>query len=353
MASIRRRQNGFMVDARRDGERLRRVVGTREEAAEVLRGWGVDVPVLAPAASNSSDGGPTLEAISLEWLLWLQSNARPATVETARECIRSAKRAAPGIFERPAMTLGPADVRRLKAGLSGNAVATQAKVLVRLKAMLAWAARPAGGEGGREGGGLLLHLPVYVRPPKVPKPSPATVSSRLVDDVFMSDLFSAAREPRLRCAMAIARYCGLRRSEILRLRLGDVDVDSGTVRVLGPTKGHRARLAPLGPRGRDEVMRYLAVHPTPAGQRRSDMSLFPGWTASAIAQQMRRLARRVGWHTAKPGLHSLRATWCTELLSKGAPLPAVQEAGGWSSLAAMQHYAGASPAVIERLGRLC
>ena len=294
-------------------------------------------------------------------MLWQQANVRPASVIATRESINAIRRAAtPGLFRRAADSLNPADVRRLKVALGdGRAVATVHKDLVRFKAMLAWASRPADGQGGREGGGLLLRLPVYVRPPKVPKPSPATVAPRLVDDTFMRELLDRARDPRLRCAMALARYCGLRRSEILRLRLGDVDLDGGAVRVLGPTKGHRARLAPLGPRGREEVTRYLGNasrrrgHPVEPGKRRPDMLLFPGWTSTAIAQQMRRLARRVGWNTAKPGLHSLRATWCTELLAKGAPLPAVQEAGGWASIAALQHYAGAAPAVIERLARMC
>jgi integrase len=252
------------------------------------------------------------------------------------------------------MSLAPTDIRRLKLALSqGRAVATVNKDLTRFRAMLNWAARAPEGDGRREGGGLLPRVAVYVRPPRVPRPSPATVAPRLVDDILMRALFSAARDPRLRLALALARYCGLRRSEVLRLRLADLDLDGGAVRVLGPTKGHRARLAPLGPRGSEEARRYLAVYPVQPGKRSPEMVLFPGWTARAVTQQVRRLARRVGWKTAKPGLHSLRATWCSELLGRGAPLHAVQEAGGWASLAAMQHYAGAAPEAISRLSRLC
>jgi integrase len=347
-----------MVDARRNGERLRRVVETHEEAVATLRDWGVDMPARAPATApqeSDRDRGPTLRHVSEEWILWLEANARPATVETAHECLRAIEDALPGLLDRPAMSLEPTDVRRLKAALGKRAVATQAKILVRFKGMLAWAARPPEGDGRREGGGLLSRVPVYVRPPRVPKPSPASVAPRLVNDSLTTTLLRSARDPRIRCAIALARYCGLRRSEILRLKLGDVDLDGGMIRVLGPTKGHKPRLAPLGPRGREEVHLYLAsrkLKPA-AGERSPEMPMFPGWTASAIAQAMRRLGRRVGWKTAKPGLHSLRATWCTELLAKGPPLPAVQEAGGWTSLAAMQHYAGAGPEVIGRLARLC
>lgn len=338
-----------MVDARVDGERLRKVVNSQGEAEETLRGWGVELRAQAPAIQ----AGPSLDEISKEWLLWLEANARPATVTTANECLDAIRRITPELFEQPAMALTPSDVRRLKAGLSDRAPATQAKVLVRLKGMLAWAARPPEGEGRREGGGLLPRVPVYVRPPRVPKPSPATVAPRLVSDDLTKTLLKSARDERLRCAIALARYCGLRRGEILRLRLGDIDLDGGVVRVLGPTKGHKARLAPLGPRGGDEVMRYLAEYEVPVAERSPKMLLFPGWTPSAVAQQMRRLARRVGWDTAKPGLHSLRATWASELLARGAPLHEVQSAGGWSSLAAMQHYLGAAPKALQGLARLC
>lgn len=364
MASIRKHRQGFMVDARLNGERRRQVVASEAEAGALLASWGVAAPLRAGVVATQPEGapapppgpekGPTLEEVAAEYLLWQEANLRPASVVATKESLAAIRKAHPGLFSRPAMALTPADVRRLKLALSmGRAVATVHKDLTRFRAMLNWAARPPEGEGRREGGGLLPRVAVYVRPPRVPRPSPATVAPRLVDETLMRALLASARDPRVRVALALARYCGLRRSEILRLRLGDLDLDHGAVRVLGPTKGHRARLAPLGPRGSEEVRLYLAVYTVKPGKRSTDMLLFPGWTPTAVTQTVRRLARRVGWKTAKPGLHSLRATWCSELLGRGAPLHAVQEAGGWASLAAMQHYAGAAPEAISRLSRLC
>lgn len=68
------------------------------------------------------------------------------------------------------------------------------------------------------------------------------------------------------------------------------------------------------PRGSEEARRYLAVYAVAPGKCSPEMLLFPDRTARAVTQQVRRLAKRVGWKTAKPGLHSLRATWCSELL---------------------------------------
>jgi len=358
MASIRKHRQGFMVDARIGGERRRQVVASEDAARALLRSWGVSEGQgsheAAPEASTARREGPTLEEVAAEYLLWQEANLRPASVGATKESLAAIRRAAPGLFAQPAMALTPGDIRRLKLALGqGRAVATVNKDLTRFRAMLNWAARAPEGDGRREGGGLLPKVAVYVRPPRVPKPSPATVAPRLVDDALMRALFTDARDPRLRLALALARYCGLRRSEILRLRLVDLDLDGGAVRVLGPTKGHRARLAPLGPRGSEEARRYLSVYPVEPGKRSPEMLLFPDWTVRAVTQQVRRLAKRVGWKTAKPGLHSLRATWCSELLGRGAPLHAVQEAGGWASLAAMQHYAGAAPEAISRLARLC
>ena len=91
----------------------------------------------------------------------------------------------------------------------------------------------------------------------------------------------------------------------------------------------------------------------PPGKRDPSMLLFPGWSSNAVGYQVRRLAKRVGWVTAKPGLHSLRATWASEVLARGVPLQVVQQAGGWSSLISMQHYLGARGEVLERLARIC
>jgi hypothetical protein len=96
------------------------------------------MPAHAPAEPDAeSDRGPTLRHVSQEWILWLEANARPATVETARECIRAIDDAARGLLDRSAMSLEPSGVRRLKAALGVRAVATQAKILVRFKGMLA------------------------------------------------------------------------------------------------------------------------------------------------------------------------------------------------------------------------
>jgi integrase len=99
-----------------------------------------------------------------------------------------------------------------------------------------------------------------------PKPAPA-VSPRLISEVEMGRVLEAARQlpptpanplraHTLRLGLILLFCCGLRRGELLRLRLGDIE-DEQTVLRIRLTKFYKSRLVPLSPTVSKELKQYL------------------------------------------------------------------------------------------------
>lgn len=129
---------------------------------------------------------------------------------------------------------------------------------------------------------------------------------------------------------------GLRVSELTGLSIGDLDLASGMVRVLG--KGNKERIVPVGTAALVALKRYLAHRPNV----HEDTPLFLGRRGSRINR--RTVARIVTcWSSAITAFrpvspHTLRHTFATHLLEGGADLRSIQELLGHSSLSTTQKY---------------
>jgi integrase/recombinase XerD len=131
---------------------------------------------------------------------------------------------------------------------------------------------------------------------------------------------------------------GLRVSEMVSLRLADVDLDAGLVTCLG--KGSKERRVPVGRSAIEWVRRYLVARRRLAGDRDVD-HLFVTPRATPVTRQMywRRLVEygeraRLGRITP----HMLRHTFATHLLEHGADLRSVQMMLGHGDISTTQIY---------------
>ncbi|MEO0082165.1 MAG: site-specific tyrosine recombinase XerD [candidate division WOR-3 bacterium] len=155
--------------------------------------------------------------------------------------------------------------------------------------------------------------------------------------VKVPDRFWALRG---RAILELLYGCGLRISELVGLRLGDVNLETGYVRVMG--KRAKERIVPLGRFARDAVREYLnAARPHFLGKRVTDW-LFPSrqgkplsrmgaWKILRHCVQLAGIKRRVTPHT-------LRHSFATHLLEGGADLRAVQEMLGHADISTTQVY---------------
>lgn len=143
---------------------------------------------------------------------------------------------------------------------------------------------------------------------------------------------------RDRAAMELIYGAGLRVSEAVGLRLHDLDLDSGSARVLG--KRGKVREVPLPGQTVTWLGRYLDEARPKLVKRKLDVVLLADRGGPMLRQTV---YDRLERHRKEAGLdrigpHVLRHTYAVHLLRGGADLRAVQELLGHASIATTQVY---------------
>jgi len=181
-----------------------------------------------------------------------------------------------------------------------------------------------------------------LRTPTHRRPLPLHLSE---DEV--ARLIGAARSPRDRAILETLYGGGLRVSELVGLDRDDLDLARGLARVRG--KGRRERLAPLGRSAVESIQGYLEERPPVEDPRPVFLNRRGGrLTARSIHRLIRDCALRAG---VDPRIspHTLRHSFATHLLDRGADLREVQELLGHKNIATTQIYTHVS---MERLRRI-
>lgn len=176
--------------------------------------------------------------------------------------------------------------------------------------------------------------------PRLGRPLPKSLSEADVEALLRAPNVGEALGLRDRCMLEVLYACGLRVTELVSLRLDQINPRQGVLRVTG--KGRKERLVPLGEEALTWLDRYLveARSELLAGQP-SDV-LFPSRQARQMTRQT--FWHRVKLHAAQAGIsaelspHTLRHAFATHLLNHGADLRVVQMLLGHSDLSTTQIY---------------
>ena len=129
-----------------------------------------------------------------------------------------------------------------------------------------------------------------------------------------------AKTIRDKALIEVLWSCGLRRSEIARLSVEDVNLTEGLL-VIRQSKTGKPRISPLSPSARHAVRRLLRGRP--------DGSVFE-MSTNAIRLCLQRLNA--------PSTHAWRRGWALQALRKGVSETSVRVAAGWSSGAMVGRY---------------
>jgi integrase/recombinase XerD len=146
---------------------------------------------------------------------------------------------------------------------------------------------------------------------------------------------------------------GLRVSELIHLKVQDVQLEAGFVRVMG--KGSKERIVPIGQYAREKVLFYLEHARGRMVKERSSPYLFVARAGRPLTRQgfwklLRRYARAAGLFK-KVTPHSLRHSFASHLLEGGADLRAVQVMLGHADISTTQIYTHVAKDRLKELHR--
>ena len=190
---------------------------------------------------------------------------------------------------------------------------------------------------GRIGADPTLKIAMPVKPSRLPK----VLSEAQVESLLAAPPSTTTLGLRDRAMLETLYATGLRVSELVGLKLHEVNFDMGVVRVFG--KGSKERLVPLGEEAIDWMRRYLAeARPELLDKRQSD-DLFVTARGSAMTRQafwqlIKRYALLAGMDPARLSPHVLRHAFATHLLNHGADLRVVQLLLGHADISTTQIY---------------
>ncbi len=175
--------------------------------------------------------------------------------------------------------------------------------------------------------------------PKVEKKLPVFLTEeqieRLLNLQYPND-FSGCRD---RAIVEILYSTGLRVGELVSLNIDDLDLRAGMLRVIG--KGRRERIAMVGRYAAKAVKEYLLFRERLAGDR--EPALFVNkfgkrLTARSVQNIIRKRMIEAGIWREGISVHTIRHSFATHLLNRGANLREVQELLGHKNLITTQIY---------------
>ena len=177
--------------------------------------------------------------------------------------------------------------------------------------------------------------------PKTWRALPSYLSQDQVAELLIQPDLSTPHGIRDRAMLEVLYATGLRVTELVRLRLEELNFEIGYLRVVG--KGNKERLVPLGDSARDFVALYLAeAYPYFRRKAPGSKFLFLTRRGGPMSRQyfwmiVEKLGRRIGV-ADRLSPHVLRHSFATHLLENGADLRSVQVMLGHADISTTQIY---------------
>ena len=197
--------------------------------------------------------------------------------------------------------------------------------------------------------GILDASPVSdVKAPRIGRPLPKYLTLTQVERLLSAPDDRSPEGIRDRAMLTLMYASGLRASEVVTLRLENVDVNAGFLYVLG--KGGKERVVPVADAALAALSEYITGARAGFLGKRTTSAMFLSRRGTAITRQtlwnrIRRWALAAGI-AERISPHTLRHSFASHLLSGGADLRAVQAMLGHSDIATTQIYTHVTP---ERL----
>ncbi|MCC8034551.1 MAG: tyrosine recombinase XerD [Rikenellaceae bacterium] len=282
-----------------------------------------------------SDNGWDAPIRSYISYLRFEKNLSDNTVESYGRDVEQLRRFADGNFPEVS---GPPDITRghienYMASLfdRGAEPASQARILSGIKSFFSFLTLTD----------MLEASPAeFVDMPRLRRKLPDVLSLEEVDRILAAIDLSHPQGHRNKAIIETLYSCGLRVSEVVSLRLGDLYFDDGFIRVTG--KGDRQRLVPVSPAAKRYIGLWLEQRRGMAPSAKSEDILFLNRRGGKLTRVM--VFTLVRQAAGKAGIsknihpHTFRHSFATHLLQGGASIRQVQDLLGHQSIITTEIY---------------
>lgn len=198
-----------------------------------------------------------------------------------------------------------------------------------------------------------VEIKLNITRPRLDKKLPSALS---VDDMFhlLDDIdnekLPTSRPLRDKAIFEIMYATGIRCSELVNIKLADIDLDQKLIRIFG--KGRKERIVLFGSKAREKIIEYL-THERPTAKSVTE-PLFVNYRQTQLTS---RSVQRI-IHMFYPFLkikrpitpHKIRHSFATHMLNQGVDLRLVQELLGHKTLASTERY---THVTISELSKMC
>jgi len=231
-----------------------------------------------------------------------------------------------------ATSVTPSDIRKFVDRLdkAGRKPTTIARKISSLKQFFRYL---------RDTGAIGENPASFLAAPRIMRYHPHYLSPSEMESILNSVDTAAATGKRDRAILELLYGSGLRVSELINLRISDIEFEAGFIRVLG--KGDKERLVPLGDFANKALKVYLEVR-DPDKKSGSPNILFINKMGCAFSRVT--LWKIVRAAVVRAGItkhvtpHTFRHSFATHMLEGGADLRVVQEMLGHADISTTQIY---------------
>jgi len=193
---------------------------------------------------------------------------------------------------------------------------------------------------------IAVNIAKLIKTPEIPKRLPNYLSAAEISLLLSYPYGDTFKDFRDRLILELFYATGLRISELIKIKTGDIQVEGGTIKVLG--KGNKERIVVFGKTASDILREYLkqrfdyekfnlSVYLFPQLKKSKDGSMNSHIHVKTVFNIVKKYIRQVS-SNEKLSPHSIRHSFATHLLNNGADLIAVKDLLGHVSLSSTQVY---------------
>ena len=192
---------------------------------------------------------------------------------------------------------------------------------------------------------------LFLSTPKMSKKLPDFIDEKMINELMNQPDLGTEKGLRDKAVLELFYSTGMRLSELISLNISSFDDKNNLIRVTG--KGGKERLIPYGKRAKFSIEKYLKKRALYWNSLNKDVPLFVNNKNERVPRRtiQRRISNYIKMIASgkRLGPHTLRHTFATHLMDRGADIRAVGDLLGHSSLSSTQVYTHVKPERMKQV----